>query len=96
MLKEPTIINNCTFIDAPKWIKNKKCTINPQNKDHKCFQYSITVFLHHQEIKCHPERISAIKPFINNFNWENINFPPQEEDYQQFEMNSKSIALNIL
>ena len=29
-------------------------------------------------------------------NWENINFPPQEQDYQTFEMNNKSIALNIL
>ena len=35
-LEEPTI-NNFTFIETPKWIKNKKCTINPQNKDNKCF-----------------------------------------------------------
>ena len=41
-------------------------------------------------------RISKIKPFINNLNWENINFPPQEQDYQIFEMNNKSIALNVL
>ena len=85
-----------TFIEISDQIKNKKCTINPQNKDNKCFQYSITIYLYHKEIKCHPERISKIKPFINNFNWENINFPPQEQDYQQFEMNNKSIALNIL
>ena len=37
-----------------------------------------------------------IKPFINNLNWENINSPTQEQDYQQFEMNNKSVALNIL
>ena len=88
--------DDSTFTETPDQIKNKKCTINPQNKDNKCFQYSITTYLYHKEIKCHPERISKIKPFINNFNWENINFPPQEQDYQQFEMNNKSIALNIL
>ena len=66
--------NTSTFIETPDQIKNKKCTINPQNKDNKCFQYSVTLSLYHQEIKCHPERISKIKPFINNFNRENINF----------------------
>ena len=81
-----------TFIETPDLIKNKKCTINPQNKGNKCFSFS----LYHQEIKCHPERMSKIKSFVNNFNWENINFPPQEQDYQQFEMNNKSIALYIL
>ena len=75
---------------------NKKCEINPQNKENKCFQYSIIISLYHREIRKNPENISKIKPFINNLNWENINFPPQEQDYQQLEMNNKSIALNIL
>ena len=88
--------DNSTFIETPDQIKHKKCIINLQNKDNKCFQYSITTYLYHKEIKCHPEIISKVKPFINNFNWENINFPPQEQECQQFEMNNKSIALNIL
>ena len=41
-------------------------------------------------------RVSKIKPFINNSNWGNINFPPQEQDDKTFEMNNKSIAINIL
>ena len=84
--------DNSTFIDTPEWINNKKCTINPQNKDNKCFQYSITLSLFYRESNCHPERISNIKPFINNLNWENINFPPQEQDFKTLEMNNKSIA----
>ena len=28
-------------------------------------------------------------------NWKNINFPPQEQDYQTLEMNNTSIALNV-
>ena len=31
-----------------------------------------------------------------NFNWENIHFAPIQQDYQNFEMNSASIALTIL
>ena len=84
------------FIKTPDWIKNKKCSINPQNKDNKCFQYSITISLYHKEIKNNPGIISKIKSFINNLNWENINFLPEEQDYKTIEMNNKSIALNIL
>ena len=27
-----------SYIDSPKWLKNKKSTINPKNNDYKCFQ----------------------------------------------------------
>ena len=32
--------------------------------------------------KKNPEKGAKVKPFINSFSWENINFPPQEKDYQ--------------
>ena len=95
-VSEESTINNSTFIETPEWIKNKKCTINPQNRDNKCFQYSVIAALNYQNIKSNPERTSKIKPFINNLNWDNINFPTQVQDYKTLEMNNKSIALNIL
>ena len=30
-----------SYIDSPKWLKDKKSTINPKNNDHKCFQYAV-------------------------------------------------------
>ena len=36
-----------SYIDSPKWLKNKKATINLKNNDDKCFQYS----LNHKHIK---------------------------------------------
>ena len=39
------IIVKNTFIESPDWIKNKNFTINPQNKDNKCFQYSVIISL---------------------------------------------------
>ena len=51
---------------------------------------------HHKKIKNNPERILKSRPYINIFNWENINFPPQKQDFKTFEMNNESIALNIL
>ena len=85
-----------SYIKSPEWISCKKATINPKDKDNKCFQYSITVALNHQEIENHPERISNIKPFIDMYNWKIIDFPTGIKDSENFERNSKDIALNIL
>ena len=83
-------------IDYPKWLKNKKATINPKNNDDKCFQYALTVALHHEQIKKDPQGISKIKPFTDQYNWKEIDFPPHRKDCKKFESNNKSIALNIL
>ena len=85
-----------SYIKSPEWVLNKRATINPKNKDNKCFQYSITVALNHQNIENHPERISNIKPFIDQYNWEGIEFPAGIKDWKRFERNNKTIALNIL
>ena len=40
-----------SYIGSPKWLKNKKSTINPENNDDKCFQYAITLALNLDKIK---------------------------------------------
>ena len=55
-----------------EWVLNKRATINPKNGYNKCFQYSITVALHHQDIENHPERITNIGPHIGLYNWEEV------------------------
>ena len=85
------------YIDSSKWIKNEKAAINPKNKDDKCFKHALTVALNHEHIKSHPERISKIKPFLDQYNWKGISFPLYKEDWEiTIELNNKSIALNIL
>ena len=58
-----------SYIDCPKWPKNKKTTINPKNNDGKCFQYALAVAINYQNIKNNPERTSKSKPFIDQYNW---------------------------
>ena len=84
-----------SHIDSPQWLKNKKSTINPKNNDDKCFQYAVTLALNLNSIDNHPERISKIKPFINKYNWKDIDFPAISKDWKKFESNNE-IALNIL
>ena len=46
-----------SYIDSPSWLKNKRATLNLQNKDNECFKYAITVPLNHERIKNDPQRI---------------------------------------
>ena len=86
-----------SYIKSPDWIENKKATINPQNKkDDKCFQHALTVALNHEKIKRDRQRIPKIKPFIDQYNWNEIDFPSTGKDWKKFDLNNKSIALNIL
>ena len=84
------------MIDSPEWLKNKKATINKKNNDSNCFQYAIITALNHKQSKNHPERISSLKLFINQYDWKGINFWSHKEDWKKFESNKKSIAPNIL
>ena len=84
-----------SYIDSPKWLKDKKSTINPKNNDDKCFQYAVTLALNLDKIKKDPQRVSKIKPFIEKYNWEDIDFPSTSKDWKRFECNNE-VALNIL
>ena len=57
---------------------------------------ALTVALNHKQIKSHSERISKIRPFIDQYNWKEIDFPSQSKDWKKFEENNETIALNIL
>ena len=63
-----------SYTDSPKWLKNKNATVNPNNNDDKCFQYAVAAALNHEQIKNHLEKISNIKPFIDQHNWKEIDF----------------------
>ena len=65
------------YIELPEWLKSKKAVINLQNKDEECFKWAVIEALHHEEIKHHPERISLLRPYENQYNWEGLEFQYQ-------------------
>ena len=94
-----------SYIESPEWLRNKRATINLQNNDDKYFQYALTVELNHQNIRKNSERISNIKPFINQYNLKDINIKEDRGkleknnmaiDWKKFAQNNKTIAPNIL
>ena len=56
----------------------------------------MTVALNHEQIKSHPKRISIIKPYIDQYDWKQIDFLSNKKDQIEFEKNDKTMALNIL
>ena len=78
---------------SSEWLRSKKELIT--NEDN-CFQNALNDALNYQTIKANPERISKLKKYINQYNWKDIRFPSDKEDWKKFEQNNKEIALNVL
>ena len=88
-LNKISINRSGSYIDSPKWLKDKKSTINQKNNDHKCFQYAVTLALNLDKINDHSERISKIKPFIEQYNWKDIDFPSPRKDWKKLNQTMK-------
>ena len=66
-----------SYIPLPSCIASKKAVIKPKNEnDEECFQWAVTAALHHKEIKSHPERVSNIVGYANNYNWSGLEVRP--------------------
>ena len=78
---------------SSEWLKNKKAAM--VNGD-TCFQNALNDASNYQNIKKDPKIISNIKPFINQYNWEGIDFQLHQKDCKKFAENHKLISLNIL
>ena len=97
--KTDEVLNDeSTYVKLSKWSKDLRCIINPINDkkgNNKCFDYSIAL-CKHKEMRTNYNRINKIELFLKNFNFENINYPLKKEDYETFEKNNESIALDVL
>ena len=86
-----------SYMKSFKCLKSKGATLNPENKkDNKFFQYAPTLAWSHQNVEKDPQRMSKVKPFINKYNWDGMEFPSGPQDWEnKFEQNNKKTALNI-
>ena len=59
------------------------------------FSVCLTLVLNLDKINKHPQRVSKIKRFIDQYDWSDIEFPSTSKDWKKFELNNE-ITLNIL
>ena len=85
-----------SYLPLSDWIVSKKAVINPKNEnDKEFFKCAVTVALHREKIKSHPECISNIMRYANNYNWSRLEFPEAINKINEFEKNN-DIAVNVL
>ena len=87
-------LKGSSYIDLPKWIKDKKAIINIKNKDNKCFLWCILRYLHPKERDA--EWIGDLKKYENSLNTKGITFPISKNDINKFEnLNPDLPGINI-
>ena len=80
-----------SYIMSSNWIVSKKATINPKNeKDNECFKWSIIAGLNYNKIK-----EKELKKLLK-FKRVDTDFSSHQREWEEFEQNNNSIALNIL
>ena len=75
-----------TYIPLPEFIMKKKSIINIQNKDNKCFLWSILRYLH--PVQMNEVRLTDLRDYENDLNFKGINFPVKVKDITKFENNN--------
>ena len=70
-------VKNLSELNSSGWLKGKKETIISGDKD---FENALYDALNYQTIEKDPQRISKLKPYINKYNWEGIDFPAGPKD----------------
>ena len=84
-----------TNTKTPKWLITLKCTVNPENNkklNNQSFKYAIATSKTSGNKKF---RLTKIEKHLNEFNFENITYPPNINDYETFENNNLSIKIII-
>ena len=76
-----------------EWLRCKKAAIINNGG---CFQNALNDALNYQNIEEKPQIIPKMKPYFSKYNWEGIEFPARSKDWEKFEQNTETIALNIL
>ena len=86
-------VKNLSELNSLGWLRGKKeAIINNDNS----FPNTLDDAWNYQNIEKDPQRISKLKPYINKYNWEGINFPAVSKEWQKFELKNDTVALNIL
>ena len=72
-----------SYIPLPDFLMRKKALFNMENKDNKCFLWSVLRYLHPQEK--HSSRINDLIKYGNVLNFKGIDFPVKVKDITKFE-----------
>ena len=68
-------IKNLSELKSLGWLRGKKEAIINNNNNNRDFENALDVALNYQTIEKDLQRISKLKAYVNNYNWNGIEFP---------------------
>ena len=84
-----------SYLPLPEWLAKKGVIINPKNSDMECFKWAVIAAMKWREIGDHPERISKLRRYEDDFDWDGMKFPASFRDIKRFDSRNE-ITINIL
>ena len=69
--------------------------INPRNSDMECLKWAVITAMKWEEVGRDHQRISKLRRYENDFDWDGIGFPVSFRDMKRFESRNE-ITINIL
>ena len=84
-----------SYIELPNWLVSKKAIINPRNSDNQCFKWAVIAGVCNYKIGRDCQRVSKLRKYEKEFNWNGIDFPTSYKDIKRFECMNK-ITVNVL
>src|SRR5258705_4207726 len=87
-------LRGSSYIELPDIIKKKQACINVENKDDKCFLWSILSAMH--PVDRNPDRVSKYTKYEHDYDYalEGISFPVKITDIEKFE-NRVDLSINL-
>ena len=89
------LMKGSSYLPLPDFIAKRKAIINPQNGDEECFKWAIITADKWTDIDSHPERVSNLMEFADNYNWSGLEFPVSLKQIGKFEAKN-NISVNVL
>ena len=84
-----------SYIPLPDWLTKKKAIINSKNSDQECFKWAVIAPMRWEEIDRDHQRISKLRRYEDDFDWDGIKFPASINDIKRFESRNE-ITIKIL
>ena len=69
-----------SYIPLPDWLACKGAIMNPKNSDMECFKWAAIAATKWRDVDNHPERISKLRRYEDNFDWDGMKFPASTRD----------------
>ena len=83
------------YMPLPEWLAKKGAIINPKNSDMGCFKWAVIAAMKWNNIGKDPQRISKLRRYEDDFDWDGMKFPASFRDIKRFESRNE-ITINIL